>query len=65
VCTMLHAKADHVAVVLTPQHLYSVEAWYADLTEPSDDDIAGYLAAAAQNLLLVPRGPLLAPTVDT
>jgi putative phosphoribosyl transferase len=65
VYAMLHAAADHVAVVLTPQHLYSVEAWYADLGEPSDDDIRHYLVAAAQNLLLLRRSNYLGRGVDT
>jgi predicted phosphoribosyltransferase len=62
---MLHAAADHTAVVLTPQHLYSIEAWYADLTEPTDEDIRALLVAAAQNLLLLRRSKFLTGGVDT
>jgi len=65
VYTMLHAAADHVAVVLTPQHLYSIEAWYADLTEPTDDDVRRLLVAAAQNLLGLRRSKFLSRTVDS
>jgi putative phosphoribosyl transferase len=65
VYAMLHAAADHVEVVLTPQHLYSIEAWYADLAEPSDDDIRQLLVAAAQNLLLLRRSNFLTRGVDT
>ena len=61
----LHAAADHIAIVLTPQHLYSIEAWYADLSEPSDDDIRDLLVAAAQNLLMLRRSNLLPAHVDS
>jgi len=65
VYAMLHAAADHVAIVLTPQHLYSIEAWYADLAEPSDADIQDLLVAAAQNLLLLRRSNYLPSRVDS
>jgi putative phosphoribosyl transferase len=65
VYAMLHAAADHVAVVLTPQHLNSIEAWYADLGEPSDEDVRQLLVAAAQNLLLLRRSNFLARGVDS
>lgn len=57
VCAMLHAAADHAICVLTPQHIYSTSAWYADLREPSADDIRQLLVAAAQNRLRVRRRP--------
>jgi predicted phosphoribosyltransferase len=52
VFAMLHAAADDVACLLTPQHLYSIEAWYADLGEPSEDEVRQLLVAAAQSLLV-------------
>jgi predicted phosphoribosyltransferase len=52
VYAMLHAAADHIVCLLTPQHLYSIEAWYAELAEPTDEDVRHLLVAAAQNLLL-------------
>ncbi len=51
VYAMLHAAADHVTCVLSPQHIYSLQAWYAELDPPSDDDVRQMLVAAAQNLL--------------
>jgi predicted phosphoribosyltransferase len=65
VYAMLHTVADQVAIVLTPQHLYSIEAWYADLTEPTDAEIRDLLVAAAQNLLLLRRSNFLPRSVDS
>ena len=55
VCAMLHAAADRAVCVLTPQHIYSTSAWYADLSEPSADEIRQLLVAAAQNRLVAQR----------
>ena len=52
----LAAAADELICVLAPQHIYSVQAWYADFTEPSDEDIRELRVAAAQNLLGIRRG---------
>jgi len=62
---MLHAAADHIACVLTPQRLFSIEAWYADLAEPSEEDIRQLLMAAAQNLVALRRSNSLSRTIDT
>ncbi len=59
VYAMLHAAADHVACVLSPQHIYSLQAWYAELDPPSDEDVRQLLVAAAQNLLVVRRSNFL------
>lgn len=63
VYTMLIATADHTTVLLTPQHLYSIEAWYADLSEPSDDDIRQMLVTAARNVMVLQRSSFLSPRV--
>lgn len=47
----LAAAADELICVLAPQYIYSVQAWYADFTAPSDEDIRQLRVAAAQNLL--------------
>lgn len=62
---LLLAAADHVACVLTPQHLFSIEAWYADLAEPSDSEVRQLLVTATQNLLLLRRSNFLTRNVDT
>jgi predicted phosphoribosyltransferase len=59
VYAMLHAAADHVACVLSPQHIYSLQAWYAELDPPSDDDVRQMRVAAAQNLLSARRSNFL------
>jgi predicted phosphoribosyltransferase len=59
----LQELADHTTCVLTPQHLFSIEAWYADLTEPSDDDIRQLLVTAAQNVMVLQRSNFLSPRV--
>lgn len=64
VFAMLHAAADYVACVLSPQHIYSVQAWFADFEEPNDEDVRQMLIAAAQNLLLTRRGPFLSVRPD-
>jgi predicted phosphoribosyltransferase len=65
VFAMLHAAADFVACVLSPQHIYSVQAWFADFATPDDEDVRQMLVAAAQSLLLVRRGNFLSSSVDT
>lgn len=65
VCALLHTAADHAVCVLSPQHIYATEAWYADLTEPSAADIRQLLVAAAQNILSLRRGNFLIRAVDT
>jgi predicted phosphoribosyltransferase len=65
VCSMLHAAADHAICMLTPQHIYSLEAWYADLTEPSADDVEQLLVAAARDLLRLRRGEFLIDRIDS
>ncbi len=47
----LAAAADELICMLAPQHIYSVQAWYADFTAPSDEDIRQLRVAAARNLL--------------
>ena len=64
VYAMLHAAADHMVCVITPQRLFAVEAWYADHAEPSEADIQQLLVAAAQNLLLVRRVYFLGVAAD-
>jgi putative phosphoribosyl transferase len=65
VYAMLHAAADHVACVLSPQHIYSVQAWFADFAAPNDEDVRQLLVAAAQNLLGARRSNFLSAAVDT
>ena len=65
VFAMLHAAADQVVCVLLPQHIYSVQAWFADFEEPHDEDVRQMLVAAAQNLLGDRRGHFLSTAVDT
>lgn len=65
VWALLLAAADHVACVLTPQHLFSIEAWYADLTEPSEAEVRQLLVTATQNLSLLRRSNFLTRNVDT
>ncbi|HEY5949947.1 MAG TPA: hypothetical protein VIV40_30845 [Kofleriaceae bacterium] len=65
VFAMLHAAADYVACVLSPQHIYSVQAWYADFEPPSDDDVRHLRVAAAQNLVVVRRTHFLTSSVDS
>ena len=62
---MLHAAADHVTCVLSPQHIYSVQAWFADFEIPDEEDVRQMLIAAAQNLLNPRRGFFLSASVDT
>lgn len=59
----LHDAADRAVCVLTPQHLFSIEAWYADLTEPSDEDIRQLLVTAAQNVMVLQRSNFLSSRV--
>jgi putative phosphoribosyl transferase len=65
VFAMLQAAADDVVVELTPQRLFSIEAWYADLAEPTDDEIHHMLVAAAQSQLVLRRSNFLTSSVDT
>ncbi|HEX5058585.1 MAG TPA: hypothetical protein VFV99_04450, partial [Kofleriaceae bacterium] len=65
VYTMLRTAADHVSCILSPQHIYSVQAWFADFEPPNDEEIQQLLAAAAQNLLLLRRSNFLTSGVDT
>ena len=65
VYTMLQEMADHTTCVLTPQHLFSIAAWYADLTEPTDADIRQMLVTAAQNVMVLQRSNFLPPRVDS
>lgn len=65
VFALLQAAADRTVCLLTPQHIYSIEAWYADLTEPSSDEIHQLLVAAAQNVLGLRRGKFLIGNIDT
>jgi predicted phosphoribosyltransferase len=65
VFAMLHAAADQVVCVLLPQHIYSVQAWFAEFEDPQDDDVRQMLVAAAQNLLGERRGHFLSTAVDT
>lgn len=65
VWSLVHAAADFVFCGLTPQHLFAIEAWYADLREPSDDEIRQLLVTATQNLLLLRRSNFLTRAVDT
>ncbi len=62
---MLVAGADQTFCVLTPQHIYSIEAWYADLTEPTTREIRELLVAAVQNLLLSRHGNFPIDRVDS
>lgn len=59
----LQQSADQTTCVLTPQHLFSIEAWYADLTEPTDEDIRQMLVTAAQNVMVLQRSNFLSPRV--
>lgn len=59
VYAMLHAAADQLTCVLSPQHIYSLQAWYAELDPPTDDDVRQLLVAAAQNLLTARRSNFL------
>jgi predicted phosphoribosyltransferase len=63
--SLLLAAADHVACLLTPQHIFSIEAWYADLAEPSEAEVRQLLVTATQNLLLLRRSNFLTRNVDT
>ncbi|HEY5927504.1 MAG TPA: phosphoribosyltransferase family protein [Kofleriaceae bacterium] len=65
VYALLQAAADHIFCVLSPQHIYSVQAWFADYAEPSEADIRDLLVAAAQNLSRLRRGHFLDAPVDT
>lgn len=65
VFAMLHAAADQVACVLLPQHIYSVQAWFAEFDEPEAEDVRQMLIAAAQNLLGLRRSNFLSAAVDT
>ena len=62
---MLVAGADQTFCMLTPQHIYSIEAWYADLTEPTAHEIRELLVAAVQNLLLSRHSNFLIERVDS
>jgi putative phosphoribosyl transferase len=65
VSLLLHAAADDAVCLLSPQYIYATEAWYADHSEPSSEDIRELLVAAARNLLHVRRGNFLGERVDT
>lgn len=65
VYALLLAGADQTFCMLTPQHIYSVEAWYADLTEPTSEQIRELLVAAVQSLLGSRRSNFLIQNVDT
>lgn len=62
---LLVAGADQTFCMLTPQHIYSIEAWYADLTEPTPHEIRELLVAAVQNLLLSRHSNFLIERVDS
>jgi predicted phosphoribosyltransferase len=64
VYAMLHAASDELVCAITPQHLFSIDAWYANLAQPSEEDVQHLLVAAAQNLLLLRRSNFLAASVD-
>ena len=61
----LHGTADDVCCMLTPQHIYSIEAWYADLTEPSREDIRALLVSAKRSQLSVRPRNFLINRVDS
>ena len=65
VYAMLHAVADQLICAITPQHLFSLDAWYVEREQPSDEDVQHLLVAAAQNLLLLRRSNYLTSAVDT
>jgi putative phosphoribosyl transferase len=65
VSALLRTAADHAVCVLSPQYIYAAEAWYADHSEPSVEDIRALLVAAAENLLRARRGNFLGERVDT
>jgi len=65
VYAMLHVAADHVSCILSPHHIYSVQAWFADFEPPKDEDIQQLLVAAAQNLLVLRRSNFLTSAVDS
>ena len=65
VYTMLRTAADHVSCILSPQHIYSVQAWFADFEPPNDEEIQQLLVAAAQSLVLLRRSNFLTSGVDT
>jgi predicted phosphoribosyltransferase len=65
VYAILHATADHLACVLSPQHIYSVQAWFAEFEPPKDEDVRHMLIAAAQNLLRARSSHFLSASVDT
>jgi predicted phosphoribosyltransferase len=61
----LHAGADHAVSALSPQHIYSVQAWYADFSPPTAEDIRELLVAAAQHLVRARGRNFLSQDVDT
>lgn len=61
----LQVAADDVRCVLTPQHIYAVEAWYADLTEPTAEEARELLVAAARSQLSVTKRDFLIDHVDS
>lgn len=65
VTAALHAGADHVVSVLSPQHIYSVQAWYADFSPPLAEEIRELLVAASQMLPRARRRNFLSRDVDT
>jgi putative phosphoribosyl transferase len=68
ISALLHAAADYLHCGLSPQHIYSLQAWFADSEAPSEDDIRQLLVAAAHNLLLIRRRRamfFLSQAVDT
>ncbi len=48
VCRELHAVADEVVCLLTPQHFLGVGSWYEDFSPTTDAQVRGLLEQAAQ-----------------
>jgi len=61
----LQTTADDVRCVLTPQYIYAVEAWYADLTEPTAEETRELLVAAARSQLSVTKRDFLSEHIDS
>ena len=45
-CDELHAEADEVVCLTTPEPFYAVGLWYEDFSATTDDEVRGLLARA-------------------
>jgi erythromycin esterase-like protein/predicted phosphoribosyltransferase len=62
-CERLHAIADEVVCLATPEPFQAVGLWYDDFTQTTDDEVRALLAAAGRPVATAAGGPVppLAP----